>query len=706
MSFTERLALLITADAGGAVRELGRVGQAAERDLGRATSGTERFASSAIATGSRMTVGLTLPVVAGFTAMGKAAADEGREMAVLEQALRNNTGATEDQVAAVEAWVTASQNATGISDGELRPALAKLVIAHGDVARAQQDMAVAMDIAVARGVSVEAVTTAMAKAADGNVGALGRLGLATKDASGETLSYDAILQQASQTMGGSAAAAADTTAGKLAITQAKFADLSETIGAAAIPVMERVAGVATSLADGFSKLDPAMQNVIIGSVGVVAAMGPVLKLAGNLAKATTGVSNFVTSLSSGVPAASGFASKLGVLVGAHLGPLAAGLGVATVALGLFINDQREAAQAVEEFRTAMEGAEDPLEAAKKYIIDQVLAHEGLVYAIDRGKTSMEELTGAIFGGKDATNQLVRELGVQEGYHKSASAVQDLGRAYREATTGIDRTREAYAAAGIETEEATETTETNTVAVEEAATATEALADELSDLNSAFDVTIGKNIGAQRATIELTEKVAGLTTTLGENGATLDLNTEAGRANRRAILDVAESAIASAQAYAEQTGDVEGARNQVALHTIALADQLRQAGLTEQQVRDYIDTIGLTPANIDTVFRATTTGAAAAIRDYQRLLLQTPSEIETRFRAIGMGAADIGALMGTKSLDGGKLADDAASVAAGVDRYNKSAGAGVHIDKLVQNITTAADPEAAGRSVMLHIKTAL
>ena len=41
-----------------------------------------------------------------------------------------------------------------------------------------------MDIATARGLPLEAVTLAIGKAAQGNIGALGRLGLATRDASG------------------------------------------------------------------------------------------------------------------------------------------------------------------------------------------------------------------------------------------------------------------------------------------------------------------------------------------------------------------------------------------------------------------------------------------------------------------------------------------------------------------------------------------
>ena len=64
---------------------------------------------------------------------------------------------------------------------------------------------------------------AIAKAYAGNIGALGRLGIATKDAEGKTMTFEQVMARAVATFGGSAATAATTTAGKMAVLKARFA---------------------------------------------------------------------------------------------------------------------------------------------------------------------------------------------------------------------------------------------------------------------------------------------------------------------------------------------------------------------------------------------------------------------------------------------------------------------------------------------------
>jgi len=74
-------------------------------------------------------IGLGIAVVGAGKAlfdMGKnAAADEAaqRKLAI---GLKNATGATEDQIASVEDWITAQGKALGVTDDEMRPALQRL----------------------------------------------------------------------------------------------------------------------------------------------------------------------------------------------------------------------------------------------------------------------------------------------------------------------------------------------------------------------------------------------------------------------------------------------------------------------------------------------------------------------------------------------------------------------------------------------------
>jgi hypothetical protein len=257
-----RFTIVIAGDASGAQRAIGDI----DTTTGKLRSS---LGKAAAAVGGVYAAKKAFDFLSG--SLSDAAA-EAQEMEVLAKTMRNNVGATDKQIAGTEKFITSLQNATGVMDDELRPAFGKLLIGGRTVEQSQKDLALALDIAAARGLSVEAVTTAMSKAAQGNVGALGRLGIATKGASGETLSYDQILQEAARTMGGSAAAAADTAAGRAAILKAQYADLKENIGTALIPIMEGLTAVLGKVVGWFNTLSPEMQKAILIIGGLSAAL--------------------------------------------------------------------------------------------------------------------------------------------------------------------------------------------------------------------------------------------------------------------------------------------------------------------------------------------------------------------------------------------------------------------------------------------------
>jgi hypothetical protein len=233
--------------------------------------------------GRSMTLGLTLPIVAGFGLAVKAAAEEEAAIAQLDQALRKNLGMTRENRAEVEKQITSWQNATGILDDRLRPSLANLLRAGMDWTQAQKTMTTAMDIARARGVDLEVVTKAISRAYMGNTASLGRLNIQTKDANGNMLSFDEIMQKAAETMGGAASRHAKTAAGRMEILKARFADLTENIGAALLPVLEKLGAILGKVAGWFENLSPQMQNIIVYAGLAVAALGPLVYIFGTLA---------------------------------------------------------------------------------------------------------------------------------------------------------------------------------------------------------------------------------------------------------------------------------------------------------------------------------------------------------------------------------------------------------------------------------------
>jgi hypothetical protein len=158
-----------------------------------------------------------------------AIADEAAQ-AKLATTLQNVTGATEGQIAAVEAQILKTSLLTGKTDDELRPSFERLVRATKDSDAALKLQSVAIDVAAGSGKSLEAVTNAMAKAAEGNTGALSKLGVGLTAAQLKTMSMDEVTAALANTFGGQAAVQADTFAGKMSRLKVAFDEGKETVG--------------------------------------------------------------------------------------------------------------------------------------------------------------------------------------------------------------------------------------------------------------------------------------------------------------------------------------------------------------------------------------------------------------------------------------------------------------------------------------------
>lgn len=185
----------------------------------------------------------------------EAAAADAEAQAKLAQTLKNVTGATDAQVAANEKFIAGLSKQTAIADDDLRPAMDNLVRGFKDTEQAQRALALATDVSAGTGKDLNTVTTAMMKAANGQTGALSKLGIETKNADGSAKSLDQIMQSMSETFRGQAAKSADSAAGKMRAAKIQFGEFQETVGNALLPVL-------SALASFFmDKLLPALQSV-------------------------------------------------------------------------------------------------------------------------------------------------------------------------------------------------------------------------------------------------------------------------------------------------------------------------------------------------------------------------------------------------------------------------------------------------------------
>ena len=188
-----------------------------------------------------------LPAAAALTGLAaaatiatKAAAEDAKAQQLLALALRNSTGATDAQIAANEKYIATTERAAAVSDEQLRPALANLVRATGNVTQSQQLLNLALDISAATGRDLESVSIALAKAANGQATALQRLGVPLDEAMVKTKDFEGIVSVLSDTFGGAAAAAADTFEGRMRRVSIAIDNTKENIGNALIPIIERL----------------------------------------------------------------------------------------------------------------------------------------------------------------------------------------------------------------------------------------------------------------------------------------------------------------------------------------------------------------------------------------------------------------------------------------------------------------------------------
>jgi hypothetical protein len=188
------------------------------------------FAAAAAAAGAAA-------IAIGVEGVKAAIADE-KAQTQLALALENATGATQAQIKATEDSILQMSLATGVADDELRPALGRLVRSTGDITKAQDLLATALDISAATGKPVEAVANSLSKAYDGNTAALGKLGVGLSTAELKTMSFEEVQGRLTELFGGAAARNADTYAGKIARVQVAFGEAKEAVGTALLPILD------------------------------------------------------------------------------------------------------------------------------------------------------------------------------------------------------------------------------------------------------------------------------------------------------------------------------------------------------------------------------------------------------------------------------------------------------------------------------------
>ena len=190
----------------------------------------------------------------------KAAIEDEAAQLKLANALKNVTGATENQISAVEKQIEKLALATGTADDALRPAFQRLAVATKNVDEAQRLLNIALDVSAATGKPLEAVTNALGKAYEGNTSSLARLGIGMSTADIKATGLEGTIDKLADTFQGAADIQANSFQGRIERLKVAFDEAKETIGTALLPILDRLLSFITNnilpivqkLSDAFS----------------------------------------------------------------------------------------------------------------------------------------------------------------------------------------------------------------------------------------------------------------------------------------------------------------------------------------------------------------------------------------------------------------------------------------------------------------------
>jgi hypothetical protein len=209
-------------------------------------------------------------LAAGLGMAAKAAAEDEAAQAALAVQLENSTGAGQEQIAEVEKAISAMSRQAAVADDVLRPAFAALVRGTKDINEAQSQMSLVLDISRATSIDATTVADALAKAYEGNFKALRSLTPEMANLIREGADMETIISVLGGTFGGANKAFTETAEGGMAKMQIAFAEMQESIGAAVLPLLERLVPMITKMAQAVEE-NADVVIILAGVIGTLSA---------------------------------------------------------------------------------------------------------------------------------------------------------------------------------------------------------------------------------------------------------------------------------------------------------------------------------------------------------------------------------------------------------------------------------------------------
>lgn len=567
--------------------------------------------------GRKATIGVTLPVVAGFGLALKAASD------LSEQT--NKVGVVFGKAGA-EVLAFSKSAATGLGVSQ-RAALESAGV-YGNLFRAigltetasakmsTRLLTLTADLASFNNAAPEEVFEALRAGLVGETEPLRRFGVNLNEARIQQEALNLGLVKGKEPLDASVKAQAayslilkDTslaqgdfarTSGGLAnqsrILKAQLEDTAATMGTKLIPIALKVVGVVSHLADLFLALPEPAQNFLLVATGFAALVGPLSLLVGNVLKLVAAFNAFRASFSAGEAITESFASRLGAMTRGLVGPggAFAALGLAAAAFVIWTGRSDGAKRATEAFTAAMKDTTKSAEEMTAKVIGIRLAR----FRDDLAAlgVTLPQAAAAIRGGDQALDALTRrigEAGIATPLLATKAAIlqqviSELGFGFQKATSNTADQNQALAELGVKSDEAATKTDKVAAAVERGFTpserltialktlgdATKSTAEKFDAFREAVDASLGVLLSAEEASSRYRGAIEDLGESIKENGTVAGALTDKQRALGDSLREAVRAADEEVSAFARAgKGAADAAGQKAAL--IARLEELRQ-----------------------------------------------------------------------------------------------------------------------------------
>lgn len=396
--------------------------------------------------------------------------------------------------------------------------------------------------------------------------------------------------------------------------------VADTLGSlvqAALHLVEAFAPIGVVVLQGLTLLGDAINAIplpVLLDIATAAAVGfAAFKLWGLIQPILTAVASSIGAVGVATQLASG-----------PIGWVTAGISALAAVLAINVSASQQASQAAAEYAAALKQDNDAIGANVRAVAAKQLQDAGALDAAQKLGISAKEVTDATLGDMTARQRAgttmqawrdkIMEASKETGHlttkqQEQLSAIELLGGVMagnnNQVNIAISKSRQLSAA--IDGSNGTLITNKGLIealkdAEGQAADATDALSKKLAGLGQV-------NLSAAQANIQFQQSLADASTALAANGATLDLNTQAGRDNARALDSIASNGVALVASQSKTGASTDQLTATMATARQGFIDTAIKMGATAAQANALADQYGLIPANVKTAVAVTGTDVA-------------------------------------------------------------------------------------------------